>query len=52
MRQATRDVIPLSRRGEPEDVAGAALYLLSGLADYVTCQTIAIDGGALARAPL
>src|SRR5271168_303907 len=51
MRQRTRDVIPLGRRGEPEDVAGAVLYLLSDLAQYVSGQTIAIDGGALARAP-
>jgi NAD(P)-dependent dehydrogenase (short-subunit alcohol dehydrogenase family) len=51
MRQRTRDVIPLGRRGEPDDVAGAVLYLLSDLADYVSGQTIAIDGGALARAP-
>jgi NAD(P)-dependent dehydrogenase (short-subunit alcohol dehydrogenase family) len=51
MRQRTRDVIPLGRRGEPDDVAGAVLYLLSDLAQYVSGQTIAIDGGALARAP-
>jgi NAD(P)-dependent dehydrogenase (short-subunit alcohol dehydrogenase family) len=51
MRQKTRDVIPLGRRGEPDDVAGAVLYLLSDLAAYVSGQTIAIDGGALARAP-
>jgi NAD(P)-dependent dehydrogenase (short-subunit alcohol dehydrogenase family) len=51
MRQRTRDVIPLGRRGEPEDVAGAVLYLLSDLAHYVSGQTIAVDGGALARAP-
>jgi NAD(P)-dependent dehydrogenase (short-subunit alcohol dehydrogenase family) len=51
MDRKTRDVIPLGRRGEPEDVAGAVLYLLSDLAEYVSGQTIAIDGGALARAP-
>jgi NAD(P)-dependent dehydrogenase (short-subunit alcohol dehydrogenase family) len=51
MRQRTRDVIPLGRRGVPEDVAGAVLYLMSDLAAYVTGQTIVIDGGALARAP-
>jgi NAD(P)-dependent dehydrogenase (short-subunit alcohol dehydrogenase family) len=51
MRQRTREVIPLGRRGEPEDVAGAVLYLLSDLAAYVSGQTIAIDGGALARVP-
>jgi NAD(P)-dependent dehydrogenase (short-subunit alcohol dehydrogenase family) len=51
MERKTREVIPLARRGEPEDVAGAVLYLLSDLAEYVSGQTIAIDGGALARAP-
>ena len=51
MRQRTRDVIPLGRRGEADDVAGGVLYLLSDLSDYVSGQTIAIDGGALARAP-
>jgi NAD(P)-dependent dehydrogenase (short-subunit alcohol dehydrogenase family) len=51
MRQRTRDVIPLGRRGEADDVAGAVLFLLSDLADYVSGQTLAIDGGALARAP-
>jgi NAD(P)-dependent dehydrogenase (short-subunit alcohol dehydrogenase family) len=51
MERKTRDVIPLGRRGEPEDVAGAVLYLLSDFAEYVSGQTIAIDGGALARAP-
>jgi NAD(P)-dependent dehydrogenase (short-subunit alcohol dehydrogenase family) len=51
MRRITRDVIPLGRRGEPDDVAGAVLYLLSDLAGYVTGQTLSIDGGALARAP-
>ncbi len=51
MARLTRAVIPLGRRGESEDVAGAVLYLLSDLARYVTGQTIAVDGGALARAP-
>jgi pteridine reductase len=34
---------PLGRLGSPEDVAQAALYLLS--ADYVTGETIIVDGG-------
>ena len=51
MERKTRDVIPLGRRGEPEDVAGAVLFLLSDLAEYVSGQVLAIDGGALARAP-
>ncbi|HEV8298804.1 MAG TPA: SDR family NAD(P)-dependent oxidoreductase [Acidimicrobiales bacterium] len=38
--------IPLGRRGEPTDIANAALFLLSDLASYVTGQTIAVDGGS------
>ena len=34
---------PLGRIGSPEDVAQAVLYLLS--ADYVTGETIIVDGG-------
>lgn len=37
--------LPIKRQGEPEDVAGAALYLSSPLASYVTGQTLAVDGG-------
>jgi 3-oxoacyl-[acyl-carrier protein] reductase len=37
--------IPLGRIGQPLDVANAALYLASDLANYVTGQVIAVDGG-------
>jgi 3-oxoacyl-[acyl-carrier protein] reductase len=37
--------IPMRRWGTAEDVAGAALYLASDEAAYVTGQTIRIDGG-------
>ena len=49
--RAARAVIPLGRRGLPGDVAGVALFLLSDLAAYVSGQTIAVDGGMLARPP-
>lgn len=42
--------IPLGRLGRPEDCAGAALYLASPLASWVTGTAIHVDGGALAAA--
>jgi len=36
---------PLRRFGQPEDIAGAAVFLLSGDADWMTAQTMIIDGG-------
>lgn len=41
-----RRVLPLGRRGQPRDIAGAALFLLSDLAEWVTGQVLAVDGGA------
>jgi len=40
--------IPLGRFGKPEDAAGAALFLASDLAGWITGTTINLDGGALA----
>lgn len=37
--------IPLGRLGTPEDMAGAALFLASPLANYVVGQTLIVDGG-------
>lgn len=40
--------MPLGRYGQPQDAAGAALYLASPLSSWVTGTTINLDGGALA----
>jgi len=35
----------MARWGQPEDIAGVALFLASPLAAYTTGQTITVDGG-------
>ena len=42
--------IPSRRRGHPTDLCGLLVYLASDACDFVTGQTIFIDGGALAHA--
>ena len=37
--------IPLARLGEPNDIAGVALFLVSPAACYITGQVLAVDGG-------
>jgi 3-oxoacyl-[acyl-carrier protein] reductase len=37
--------IPLGRMGRPEDIAAGALYLASDEANYITGQTLHINGG-------
>jgi len=41
--------IPLGRLGEPEDVAGLCVYLLSDEARFVTGAEFNVDGGLTAR---
>jgi NAD(P)-dependent dehydrogenase (short-subunit alcohol dehydrogenase family) len=40
---------PLRRFGQPDDVVGATLFLLSPLSAFVTGATLSIDGGWLAN---
>lgn len=41
--------IPAGRWGEPEDIAGAVVFLSSSAADYVHGTILPVDGGWLAR---
>jgi NAD(P)-dependent dehydrogenase (short-subunit alcohol dehydrogenase family) len=44
-RERTLSRIPLGRLGEPEDLIGIALYLLTPASDFCTGQVIYVDGG-------
>ena len=38
--------VPMGRLIEPEDIAATALFFCSPMADIVTGQSIAVDGGS------
>ncbi len=42
-----RKAIPLKRGGSPKDIANACVFLASNLANYITGQTLNVDGGML-----
>lgn len=44
-REESMQAIPWHRAGQPQEIAGLALFLLSDAADYVTGQTWVMDGG-------
>ena len=60
--EATRTVVPaeyigtltqnlaLKRLGQPEDLVGACLFLLSDEAQWITGQILNVDGGQVFRA--
>jgi 2-deoxy-D-gluconate 3-dehydrogenase len=41
--------IPAARWGQPQDLAGAALFLSSNASDYVTGTILTVDGGWMGR---
>ena len=41
--------IPAGRWGQPEDLAGAAVFLASAASDYVTGTVVTVDGGWMSR---
>jgi 2-dehydro-3-deoxy-D-gluconate 5-dehydrogenase len=47
--RAILDRIPAGRWGQPEDIAGAVVFLASAASDYVNGTVLAVDGGWLSR---
>lgn len=43
------EALPLGRIGEPEDIAGAAVFLAGSASSWLTGQTLVVDGGAMVR---
>ena len=48
-KQVLKSQIPLGRIGLPKDIGGAAVFLSSQEAEYITGQMLYIDGGILAN---
>jgi 3-oxoacyl-[acyl-carrier protein] reductase len=44
-RQAVLSLIPLGRKGEPQEIAYAVAFLASDQAGYITGQILGVDGG-------
>lgn len=45
MRESLTELIPLGRKGQPDEIAKAVAYLASDDADYVTGHILTVDGG-------
>ncbi|MEK6248919.1 MAG: SDR family oxidoreductase [Planctomycetales bacterium] len=48
IKKGRSDVTPTKRVGQPIDIAQSILFLLSDEADYITCESLLVDGGLAA----
>ncbi len=44
-KRAVGKAVPMGRMGDPKDLCGAAIFLASDEAGYITAQTLNVDGG-------
>ena len=44
-KQLLKSKIPLNRFGDPKEVANTVIFLCSNLSDYITGETIHVNGG-------
>jgi NAD(P)-dependent dehydrogenase (short-subunit alcohol dehydrogenase family) len=49
--KAANATTPMRRIGEPDEIAGAAIFLASAAGRYVTGQTLVVDGGTTIASP-
>ncbi len=49
---AMNSTIPLRRRGKPEDIANAVVFLAGDLSRHVTGQILGVDGGVSIESPM
>jgi NAD(P)-dependent dehydrogenase (short-subunit alcohol dehydrogenase family) len=49
---AMNSAIPLRRRGTPQDIANAVVFLASPLSRHVTGQILGVDGGVSVESPM
>ena len=48
-KDAIKSLYPIARFGKPEEIAGAAVYLASDEADWVTGAVLPVDGGYITQ---
>jgi 2-dehydro-3-deoxy-D-gluconate 5-dehydrogenase len=41
--------VPIDRWGQPEDLAGAVIFLASSASNFVTGTTLVVDGGFVGK---